>query len=479
MVRTRFAPSPTGFMHLGNLRTALYGFLFTRSQQGTFILRIEDTDQERKVEGAEAVIYETLAASGIAYDEGPDKDGGYGPYVQSQRKHTYLPYAKELVEKGLAYPCFCTEGEIAKERARCEEEGKVYKYDKRCQHISKEEAAKRMETEGYVIRLNTPLTGKTGFQDEVFGYIEVENETLDDMVLIKSDGMPTYNFANVIDDHLMAITHVFRGSEYLSSTPKYNLLYNAFGWETPRYVHLPLIMKNANQKLSKRHGDAYFSDFTARGFLPEAIINYIALLGWNPGDNRELFTVPELIEAFSLSHINKSPALFDEQKMMWLNGEHIKRLPAPDFAALAAPWYEKAQVSGYAESLNVLLQPRIQLFGEIPGLVSWLEKVAPHETQLYCLPKFKITPQMALDTLRLVKEALAGCPWRGPALHDALLNVAKENGYKNGQVLWPARVALSGLPATPGGAAELAEVLGKEETLSRLEAACKMLGAAL
>ena len=332
MVRVRYAPSPTGYMHIGNLRTALYGYLFARSQGGSFILRIEDTDQQRYVPQALSVIYDTLAQTGIIYDEGPDKDGGRGPYIQSQRRELYMKYALQLVEQGHAYYCFCSQDELEARRQEAEAHGQVFKYDKHCASIPLTEAKRRAASgEPFVIRQNTPVSGTVGFKDVVYGDITVDCSTLDDMILIKADGLPTYNFANVIDDHLMEITHVLRGSEYLSSSPKYTLLYNAFGWKEPVYVHLPLIMKDAHNKLSKRNGDASYQDLCAKGFLPQAIINYIALLGWNPGTNQEIFSMTELIEAFSLENISKSPALFDPLKLRWMNGEYIKALPFEEF----------------------------------------------------------------------------------------------------------------------------------------------------
>lgn len=475
MVRTRFAPSPTGFMHLGVLRTALYCYLYARRTGGKFLLRIEDTDQQRQVEGAEQVIYDTLAQTGLHYDEGPGREGAFGPYVQSQRRAVYRPYITKLCELGAAYPCFCTDGELEARRRQAAERGEVFKYDKHCLHLPKAEVEARLQAgEPHAYRLNvTP--GETAFHDEVFGDIVVDNETLDDMVLLKSDGLPTYNFANIIDDHLMEITHIFRGSEFLSSTPKYLLVYKALGWQAPKFVHLSQIMKDQHRKLSKRYGDAYYTDFIAKGYLPEAILNYIALLGWNPGDNRELFTLPELEQAFSIERVNKSPALFDQTKMAWLNGEHIKRLPPETFAALAKEWLPPLTIR-QQEILLPLLQSRVLTLAEIPEKLTWLTNVAPHENELYCLQKFKITPEIAGSALRQAFHALSQADWAGEAIHAALEQTALTLGFKNGAVLWPVRVALSGLPATPGGAVELAEALGKPETLTRLQAALNRFG---
>ena len=351
-VRTRFAPSPTGFMHLGGLRTALYTYLFTKKQGGTFILRIEDTDLERFVPGATEIIYDTLRDCGVLWDEGPDVGGDFGPYIQSQRKELYLPYAKRLVEQGDAYYCFCTKEEIEERRAQAQARGETFKYDKHCLHLSKEEVQRRLDAgQPYVIRQNVPLTGSSDFDDLVFGHIQAPNETLDDMVLIKQDGMPTYNFANVVDDHLMGITHVIRGMEYLSSTPKYNLLYKAFGWEIPQYIHLTTVMKDQHQKLSKRNGDAYYSDFIEKGYLKEALVNYIVLLGWNPGDDREFFTLEELKQAFDVSGLSKSPAIFDVNKLRWFNAEYIRRMSPEAFNRAALPWYEKAGVAAMNQDI--------------------------------------------------------------------------------------------------------------------------------
>ena len=470
-VRTRFAPSPTGFMHLGGLRTALYTYLFTKKQGGTFILRIEDTDLERFVPGATEIIYDTLRDCGVLWDEGPDVGGDFGPYIQSQRKELYLPYAKQLVEQGDAYYCFCTKEEIEERRAQAQARGETFKYDKHCLHLSKEEVQRRLDAgQPYVIRQNVPLTGNSDFDDLVFGHIQAPNETLDDMVLIKQDGMPTYNFANVVDDHLMGITHVIRGMEYLSSTPKYNLLYKAFGWEIPQYIHLTTVMKDQHHKLSKRNGDAYYSDFIEKGYLKEALVNYIVLLGWNPGDDREFFTLEELKQAFDVSGLSKSPAIFDVNKLRWFNAEYIRRMSPEAFNRAAQPWYEKAGVAAMNQDiLQRILQPRVELFSELPAMVDFLTAMPEFDNSLYAHKKMKTTPESAKETLLGLQPLLeAQDPWTEEGVHDLLIGYAQKTGMKNGQVMWPLRVAITGKPVTPGGAVEAAVLLGKQETLARL-----------
>ena len=470
-VRTRFAPSPTGFMHLGGLRTALYTYLFTKKQGGTFILRIEDTDLERFVPGATEIIYDTLRDCGVLWDEGPDVGGDFGPYIQSQRKELYLPYAKRLVEQGDAYYCFCTKEEIEERRAQAQARGETFKYDKHCLHLSKEEVQRRLDAgQPYVIRQNVPLTGSSDFDDLVFGHIQAPNETLDDMVLIKQDGMPTYNFANVVDDHLMGITHVIRGMEYLSSTPKYNLLYKAFGWEIPQYIHLTTVMKDQHQKLSKRNGDAYYSDFIEKGYLKEALVNYIVLLGWNPGDDREFFTLEELKQAFDVSGLSKSPAIFDVNKLRWFNAEYIRRMSPEAFNRAAQPWYEKAGVAAMNQDiLQRILQPRVELFSELPAMVDFLTAMPEFDNSLYAHKKMKTTPESAKETLLGLQPLLeAQDPWTEEGVHDLLIGYAQKTGLKNGQVMWPLRVAITGKPVTPGGAVEAAVLLGKQVTLARL-----------
>ncbi|MBQ3864495.1 MAG: glutamate--tRNA ligase [Clostridia bacterium] len=473
-VRTRFAPSPTGYMHLGNLRSGLYTYLFAKKHNGTFILRIEDTDQGRFVEGATQVIYDTLRDCHMQWDEGPDIGGDYGPYIQSERKDLYLPYAQQLVEKGAAYYCFCTREEIEERRQAAAERGETFKYDKHCLHLTKEEVQARLDAGvPYVIRQNVPTEGESDFDDLVFGHITAANDTLDDMVLIKADGMPTYNFANVVDDHLMGITHVMRGMEYLSSTPKYNLLYKAFGWEIPKYIHLTPVMRDKEHKLSKRDGDAYFSDYVDKGYLKEALVNYIALLGWNPGDDREFFTMPELIEAFDVSGLSKSPAIFDIAKLRWMNAEYIRRMAPEEFDRNAAPWYEKAGVAGMDRGiLCKILQPRVEVFSELPDMVDFLTELPEFTNDLYTHKKMKTNPEIARDVLTEVIPLLRALPeWTEEAVHDLLMEHAAKTERKNGMVMWPVRIALSGKAVTPGGAVEIAVLLGREESLRRLDAA--------
>ncbi len=479
-VRTRFAPSPTGYMHLGGMRTALYTYLFTRKYGGKFVLRIEDTDQGRYVEGATEVIYRTLRDIGLTWDEGPDVGGAYGPYIQSARKDMYLPYAKQLVEQGKAYYCFCTNEALEARRAAAAERGETFKYDKHCLNIPREEAERRIAAgEPYVIRQNVPTSGEASFDDVIFGHIAVDCAELDDMILIKADGMPTYNFANVIDDHTMGITHVLRGSEYLSSTPKYNLLYEAFGWEKPVYIHLTNIMRDATHKLSKRTGDAYYEDYIGKGYLMEAIRNYVALLGWNPGDEREFFTMDELIEAFSLEGLSKSPAIFDVNKLTWMNAEYIRRLSGEAFTQHALPYYEKAGVAHMDRAvLARILQPRTETFAQIPEMVDFLAKLdEDYSVELFTNKKSKTNPDVARDVLCAVLPALSALPdWTEEAIHDLLIGMAAERGLKNGTLLWPVRIALAGKQVTPGGAIEIAVLLGREEALRRLALGLSKLG---
>lgn len=472
-VRTRFAPSPTGYMHLGGMRTALYTYLFTRKNHGKFILRIEDTDQARYVEGATDVIYRTLKDIGLVWDEGPDVGGDYGPYIQSERKGMYLPYAQQLVRDGKAYYCFCTKDELDKRRAEAEAKGETFKYDKHCLNMPREEVERRLAAgEPYVIRQNVPTQGEASFDDIIFGHIAVDCSELDDMILIKADGMPTYNFANVIDDHTMGITHVMRGSEYLSSTPKYNLLYDAFGWEKPVYIHLTNIMRDAQHKLSKRTGDAYYEDYIAKGYLKDAILNYIALLGWNPGDDREFFTLDELIEAFSLEGLSKSPAIFDVNKLTWMNAEYIRRLEPNEFNRYAQPWYEKAGIDAMnKETLCRILQPRVEFFAQLPEMVDFLVKLdEEYDVAMFTNKKSKTNPEVSLGVLNMAIDALNALEtWEEAAIHDTLIGLAEKNGLKNGTMLWPVRIALAGKQVTPGGAIEIAYLLGKDESLRRLE----------
>lgn len=471
-VRTRFAPSPTGYMHIGNLRSALYAYLFARKNNGVFLLRIEDTDQERYVDGAVEIIYETLKSVGMEWDEGPDIGGGFGPYVQSERKPLYVPYAEELIKTGHAYRCFCTKEELEERREAAAARGETFKYDKHCLHLSGEEVQARLNAGmPYVVRQNVPLTGTTTFSDLLFGDITVENATLDDNVLIKADGMPTYNFANVVDDHLMGITHVMRGMEYLSSAPKYDLLYRAFGWEIPAYIHMPPIMKDSQHKLSKRTGDASFQDLIAKGYLKEAVLNYIALLGWNPGDDREVFTLNELVEAFGVSGMSKSPAIFDPAKLTWLNAEYIRALSPEAFTAHALSYYIMAGVGHMdADVLCRILQPRVEVFTQIPDMIDFLYALdESYDAELFTNKKSKTDSAVSREVLDLVIPALTALPeWTETALHDTLIGMAQEKGMKNGTLLWPVRISLAGRLVTPGGAIEIALLLGREESLRRL-----------
>jgi len=473
-VRTRFAPSPTGFMHLGGLRTALYNYLYAKKMGGDFILRIEDTDQERFVEGATEVIYDTLRGCGMNWDEGPDVGGDCGPYVQSERKDLYLPYAKQLVESGHAYYCFCTKEELDERRAAAEARGEVFKYDKHCLHLSKEEVQAKLDAGvPYVIRQNAPTEGESSYDDVVFGHMTFPNDTLDDMVLIKQDGMPTYNFANVIDDHLMGITHVMRGLEYISSTPKYNLLYEAFGWEIPQYVHLTTVMRDATHKLSKRDGDAYYSDFVEKGYLTEALINYLALVGWNPGNDREFFTMDELVEAFDIARLSKSPGIFDVEKLTWFNWEYIRKMDFEQYLAMVTPWFDKVLAGKGIDyrRLAQLMQERTEVFNRVPDMVKFLGELPEYDIELYTHKKMKTNPEVAKAALEMVKPVIEGIDnWTEETIHDVLMAAIAEAGLKNGAVLWPLRIAISGQASTPGGAIEIAWLLGKEETLRRLDA---------
>ena len=478
-VRTRFAPSPTGRMHVGNLRTALYAYLIAKHEGGDFILRIEDTDQERYVEGALDIIYHTLKETGLVHDEGPDLDGGVGPYVQSERQAQgiYLKYAKELVEKGEAYYCFC--GKERLESLKQEVAGKeIIVYDKHCLHLSKEEVeAKLAAGVPYVIRQNIPNEGTTSFEDEIYGKIEVPNSELDDMILIKSDGYPTYNFANVVDDHLMGITHVVRGNEYLSSSPKYNRLYAAFGWDVPVYVHCPLIINEEHKKLSKRCGHSSYEDLIEQGFVTEAVVNYVALLGWCPSDNREIFSLEELVEAFDYHHMNKSPAVFDMGKLRWMNGEYIKAMDFDKFYERALPYLKEAIHKDLdLKKIASQVKTRIEVFPEIKELIDFYEEVPEYDTQMYCHKKMKTTEETSLNLLKEVLPLLeAQDDYSNDALFEALVAFGKEHGYKTGYIMWPIRTALSGKQTTPAGATEILEILGKEESIKRIHAAIEKL----
>lgn len=473
-IRTRFAPSPTGYMHIGNLRTALYEYLIAKSQNGDFILRIEDTDQKRYVEGATDIIYSTLKQVGMLWDEGPDLGGNYGPYVQSERKPIYAEYAHKLVELGGAHYCFCSQDDANEQK---DEESNT-KFKDPCKLIPLEEAKKRIEAgEPYVIRQTIHKKGTSVFHDVVYGDIEIDYDELDEGVLLKSDGFPTYNFANVIDDHLMEITHVVRGNEYISSTPKYNLIYEDFGWTPPVYVHVPQVMKDAQHKLSKRNGDASFQDLVAKGFLPDAILNYIALLGWNPGTEQEIFSLDELKQAFTPERLNKSPAIFDLAKLTWMNGCYIRNLSEEEFHHLAMPYYEKC----FTRPLNLkflskVLQPRVETLADICTHADFLEKVPEYGLELYQNKKMKTDETIAKTTLNIAYEVLSSVSeWTNENLFEALKSAAQQHELKNGQILFPVRIALSGKETTPGGATELAVVLGKEETLNRIKNALSRL----
>ncbi len=472
-VRTRYAPSPTGFMHVGNLRTALYEYLIAKSQSGKFILRIEDTDRERLVEGAVDVIYNTLKVAGLSHDEGPDVGGDFGPYVQSERRDMYLPYAEQLIKEGKAYRCFCTKERLEK----LSEETVGGGYDGHCRDLPQEEID-RLLAEGvpYVIRQKMPTEGSTTFSDAVFGDITVENSELTDQILIKSDGYPTYNFANVIDDHTMGITHVVRGCEYLSSTPKYNLLYEAFGWEIPTYVHLPLIMgKNEDgsvSKLSKRHGSTGFEDLVQDGYLPEAIINYIALLGWCPKSNQEIFTLQELCENFHIDEISKSPSVFDYDKLSWLNGEYLRAMTPEEFAQVADPYFKEVfgDASYDAMKLSAILQQRTVKLTDIPPMIDFFKELPQYDKELFVNKKSKTNLENAPVLLKAVYDRLKALEdWNCDAIKELLISMAQEMELKNGTVMWPARIAVAGKTVTPGGAVEILDILGKEESLRRME----------
>ena len=478
-VRTRFAPSPTGRMHVGNLRTALYAYLIAKHEDGSFMLRIEDTDQERFVEGALDIIYRTLAKTGLVHDEGPDKDGGYGPYVQSERnaQGIYLKYAKQLIEQGDAYYCFCTKERLESLKSSVGEK-EIAMYDKHCLHLSKEEIEEKLANgEPYVIRFNMPTEGTTTFEDDIYGAITVPNNELDDLILIKSDGYPTYNFANVVDDHLMGITHVVRGNEYLSSSPKYNRIYEAFGLEIPTYVHCPLITNEEHKKLSKRSGHSSYEDLVEQGFLTEAIVNYVALLGWWPEDNREIFSLEELVEVFDYHHMSKSPAVFDIQKLRWMNGEYMKAMDDEKFYEMALPYLKQVITKDLdLRKLAGMVKTRIEVLPDITDLVDFFEAVPEYDIAMYTHKKMKTNPELSLEVLEKILPVLEETEdYSNDAMYELLCGFAKENGYKNGQILWPIRTALSGKQMTPAGATEILEVLGKEESIQRIKAAIEKL----
>ena len=480
-VRTRFAPSPTGRMHVGNLRTALYAYLIAKHEGGDFMLRIEDTDQERYVEGALDIIYRTLEKTGLVHDEGPDKDGGVGPYVQSERQASgiYMKYAKQLIEQGDAYYCFCDKERLESLKTSVSEDGtQIVNYDKHCLHLSKEEIEANLAAgKPYVVRINMPTEGTTTFHDEIYGDITVPNAELDDMILIKSDGYPTYNFANVIDDHLMNITHVVRGNEYLSSAPKYNRLYEAFGWEVPVYVHCPLITDENHKKLSKRCGHSSYEDLLDQGFVSEAIVNYVALLGWCPQDNREIFSLPELVEAFDYHHMSKSPAVFDINKLKWMNGEYLKAMDFDKFYELAEPYIKKVITKDYdLKKIASLIKSRIEILPDIKDQIDFFEAVPEYDTAMYCHKKMKTNEETSLEVLKEILPRLeAWDDYSNDALFGLLKGFAEEKGYKNGYVMWPVRTAVSGKQNTPGGATEIMEVLGKAESVERIKTAIELL----
>lgn len=478
-VKTRFAPSPTGRMHVGNLRTALYAYLIARHEHGTFMLRIEDTDQERYVEGAVDIINRTLEKTGLNHDEGPDKDGGVGPYVQSERQKAgiYTKYAEMLIKKGNAYRCFCSKERL--ESLKQNIDGKeIVVYDKHCLHLSQEEIdAKLAAGEPYVIRQNVPQEGTTSFDDEIYGHIEVPNSELDDMILIKSDGYPTYNFANVVDDHTMGITHVVRGNEYLSSAPKYNRLYEAFGWEVPVYIHCPLITDEEHHKLSKRSGHSSFEDLLDQGFVPEAIVNFVALLGWSPEDNREIFSLKELEEVFDYHRISKSPAVLDMTKLRWMNGEYLKKMDFDRFYEMALPYIDSVVKKDLdKKKIAEMVKTRIEVFPDIPAQIDFFEELPEYDLSLYNSKKWKVTPEKSLEILSELKPRFEEQEdYSNDALYSVLETYAKEKGVKAGMVIWPVRIALSGKMITPAGATQIMEVLRKEESLIRISKAIEKL----
>ncbi len=479
-IRTRYAPSPTGKMHVGNLRSALYEFLVAKHDGGDFMLRIEDTDQERYVEGATEIIYRTLEKTGLIHDEGPDKDGGYGPYVQSERMQTgiYMKYAKELVEKGEAYYCFCDKERLSSLKTEIVEGKEIMIYDKHCLSLSKEEVeANLAEGKSFVIRQNIPNEGTTTFHDELYGDITVENAELDDMILIKSDGYPTYNFANVVDDHTMNITHVVRGNEYLSSSPKYVRLYDAFGWEVPVYIHLPLITDENHKKLSKRSGHSSFEDLIEQGFVTEAIVNYVALLGWSPEDNCEIFTLDELIKNFDYRRISKSPAVFDIVKLRWMNSEYLKAMDFDTFYEMAEPYLKKALTKNFdLKKIAAMVKTRIEVFPDIAEHVDFFEALPEYDVAMYTHKKMKTDAASSLEVLKEVLPILeAQEDYSNDGLYQALVKYVEEKGCKNGYVMWPIRTAVSGKQMTPAGATEIMEVLGKEESLSRIRKGIALL----
>lgn len=478
-VRTRFAPSPTGYMHIGNLRTALYTYLIAKKNNGDFILRIEDTDRERYVEGAVDVIYDTLRMTGLKWDEGPDIGGPVGPYVQSERMGMFKDYALKLVENGHAYYCFCDKDRLDELKKIQEASHIAPMYDRHCRNLSKEEVQEKLDAGiPYVIRQKMPLEGTTTFHDEVYGDITVDNSTLDDQILIKTDGMPTYNFANVVDDHTMGITHVVRGNEYLSSTPKYNLLYEAFGWDIPKYIHCSPVMKDQTTKLSKRNGDASFEDLLKKGYLKEAVVNFIALLGWAPKGEQEIFTLDELVQEFDISGISKAPAIFDPIKLKAINAEYIRRMTPEHFLEVITP-YIRQSVKREDIDIKVLasvLQPRTELFTDVPEQVDFIDKLPEYDTAMYCHKKMKTNLETSLEALKAVLPVLENLQeWNVESIHKALFDLVAELGVKNGWLLWPVRTAVSGKQFTPGGAVELCDILGKEDSIARIKKGIELL----
>ena len=472
-VRTRFAPSPTGYMHVGNLRTALYTYLIARHNKGKFILRIEDTDQGRLVEGAVDVIYKTMKECHLEHDEGPDVGGPVAPYIQTERRPYYKEYAELLMEKGHAYRCFC-------EKAESEEDaGDFDRGDDPCRSLSREESDRRAAAgEPYVIRQLIPHEGTTTFHDEIFGDITVDNDTLDDQVLIKRDGLPTYNFANVIDDHMMGINHVVRGSEYLSSAPKYNLLYDGFGWEIPKYVHCSPVMRDAHNKMSKRHGDPSYEDLIAQGYLTDAVINYVALLGWSPGGEQEIFSMDELIDIFDISGISKSPAIFDIEKLRYFNSEYIRRMSPEKFAEVAEPYIRQSVKNEKydAAAIAALLQQRTEVLTDIPEKVDFFDELPEYDTELFTHKKSKSDAASSLEVLQKMLPVFENLPrWDDEHILESMKSLAAEMGVKNAKVMWPVRIAAAGKAVTPGGAVEICRILGREETLSRMNRAIEKL----
>ncbi len=481
-IRTRYAPSPTGRMHVGNLRSALYEFLIAKHEGGDFMLRIEDTDQERFVEGATEIIYRTLERVGLKHDEGPDRDGGYGPYVQSERVKTgiYMKYAKKLIEKGEAYYCFCDKERLASLKTEVVEGKEISVYDKHCLSLSKEEVEENLAAgKPFVIRQNNPVEGNTTFHDELYGDITVENAQLDDMILMKSDGYPTYNFANVVDDHTMNITHVVRGNEYLSSSPKYVRLYEAFGWEAPKYIHLPLVTDENHKKLAKRGGSTSFEGLLEQGFVAEAIVNFIALLGWSPDDNREIFSLEELIAEFDYHRISRSPAVFDMVKLRWMNSEYIKAMDFEQFYEMAEPYLKKGakgEAASHLREIAAMVKTRIEVFPDIVEMVDFFWDLPEYDAAMYTHKKMKTNSTSSLEVLREVLPLLeVQEDYSNDGLYQLLVKYVEEKGCKNGYVMWPIRTAVSGRQMTPAGATEIMEVLGKEESLNRIRKGITLL----